>query len=867
MTQIKARRQGRQGPPAASPADLSSRRVIAPASTALAVSEVEACIVLESFEMNLKTTAGGLILLSFASLSGVAAPNLIPNSSFECGSGRGWQMWSEKDNGGSPLSIKDQIVNGGWHGNKSAKILSFYNLHSRPVWLEAGKSYTFTFYASADGGNSFRYEICTIDNVNNGTGGWIVPTKAWTRYAFTFAPPTSYWYMVGWWHYQGGMTAYVDGIQLEVGTVPTPYQPMAVQEVGLETPALYNTLYDGDAKQVEVKWWNDGAATTNSVHYEVFDLWNRKRSSGFLTSVLPARSATTASIPLPLTGWQRVVTRIPNINDSRDELTLAVLPTSGNGAPGTNGVFGAHSNWDTNQIRYLRQAGYGWTRSLSPALNLFRWRLVEPSRGNFVWTDAGVEMFAGNGLSVLATLSDVDGEFPPWAVRADGSINMSDYSNYVWRVVNRYKDKVRYWEIWNEPAQSGPLWLRVSTNYASMLSVGAAAVKAADPAGKVVAFGGVFDEIWAQIVWNLLSPADRARIDVISCHIYPRDNSLDPNDWDWDPRLSRWKQAFGSIRPIWNTETGTWSRGGMLTENVIWNYRTEVPFADEYLRAEQMIRSKVAVERVVRNLIRSLGNGFRNYFYYDHRAWTSTMMPLTQPTVWEYTDSPRPVGVAVSIASRFLDQYSSARQITNAASLAVEMYLFQVGSSSVVAVFSIDRVSRQLTVTNTSFTVYDVMGNPLAFPPGKLVTTRTPQYIVSTTLSANQLEQTLTSASLTTVADTNPPNVSVDIAPSGTWGGGTALLKWTGIDDTYVNSPAYKTNVAFAWKFDNDPYPAFSQTNFVRANVAAGNRTLWIKARDRDGNVSETSYVFAPEENPIVSPPARPAGLKATAAN
>jgi hypothetical protein len=782
---------------------------------------------------------------AFAVILPVCAGNLVPNSSFECGSGRGWQMWSEKDNAGSPLSLKNQVANIGWHGNKSVKLPSAY-LHSRPIWLQAGTTYTFSFYVRADNPDSFRYEICSIDTVNNGTGAWVVPTSSWTRFTSTFTPTTSYWYMVGWFHYQPSMIAYIDGVQLEVGATATPYAPMAVQEAALEESAAYNTVFKDDPKEVQVKWWNDGPAATNSVYYEVFDLWNRRQSSGFATSILPARSGTTLSIPLPLIGWQRVVTRIVNVNDSRDELTIAVLPRSPESGQRPEGMIGAHSNWDTNQIRFLRAAGHTWTRSLSPSINLFRWRIVEPSRDNFVWNDAGVQAFAGNGLSALGTLADVDGEFPPWAVRPDGSIDMRDYSNYVWRVVNRYKGNVHYWEIWNEPAQSGPLWLRASANYAAMLTVGAAAVKAADPAGRVVGFGGVFDEIWATQVWNLISPTTRDSIDVISCHLYPNDNSTDPNDPELDGRFSRWQQAFGAIKPIWNTETGTWGRGGMFTENVIWNYQTEGTVADEYLRAEQMIRSKLSVERTVRNVIRSLGYGFQKYFYYDHRHWTAEMMGPTHCTAWEYTDSLRPVGVGVSVASVFLDQCSSARRISNPAASALEMYLFRVGASNVVAAFNGDRVNRQLIITNDSFVVYDVMGNPLTFSPGKLTITRTPQYIVSSALSADQLEQTLTTAAVTVIPDTSSPNLSIDIAPTGVWNGGVALLKWTGIDDTYVNSAKYKTNITFAWKLDNDPYPAFSQTNFVRANIAAGGHALWVKAKDRDGNVSEASYIFAP---------------------
>jgi hypothetical protein len=171
-----------------------------------------------------------------------------------------------------------------------------------------------------------------------------------------------------------------------------------------------------------------------------------------------------------------------------------------------------------------------------------------------------------------------------------------------------------------------------------------------------------------------------------------------------------------------------------------------------------------------------------------------------------------------------------------------------------------DRLTRDITTTETSFIVYDVMGNPVAQPSGKIRITKTPQYIVSSTLSVAQMT-TMLQGTFATVADTTAPNVSIDIAPSGRWAGGAALLKWTGIDDTFVNSPKYNTNVTFAWKLDNDSYPAFSQTNFVRTSIAAGNHTLWIKAQDRDGNVSETSYVFQPGN------PSPPSNLRVISAN
>lgn len=110
-------------------------------------------------------------------------------------------------------------------------------------------------------------------------------------------------------------------------------------------------------------------------------------------------------------------------------------------------------------LRMIREAGFRWIRQEFP------WEDIEQSvRGDFwdhkwnksAWEkyDRIVELANQYGLQIIARLDN-----PPAWSRADGDArgtfappdNFDDFGNFVYTVVNRYKGKVKYYQIWNEP--------------------------------------------------------------------------------------------------------------------------------------------------------------------------------------------------------------------------------------------------------------------------------------------------------------------------------------------------------------------------------------------------------------------------------
>lgn len=106
----------------------------------------------------------------------------------------------------------------------------------------------------------------------------------------------------------------------------------------------------------------------------------------------------------------------------------------------------AHTG-SNNVLAKIKEAGIKWIR-----IDLY-WSKIELARGDFDFSeiDRIIEYCMNNGLSILGVLSSS----PGWSNNNKG-INyppddVEDWKNFVSITVSRYKDKIRYWNIWNEP--------------------------------------------------------------------------------------------------------------------------------------------------------------------------------------------------------------------------------------------------------------------------------------------------------------------------------------------------------------------------------------------------------------------------------
>jgi hypothetical protein len=133
--------------------------------------------------------------------------------------------------------------------------------------------------------------------------------------------------------------------------------------------------------------------------------------------------------------------------------------------------------------RLINEAGAGFVRMD------FSWNDLEPEAGafDFVHQDAIVNILEKHDLRLLGVLVyNARWENPQWNSAPD----REKYVRYARAVVRHYKDRVKYWEVWNEPDHKD-YWQPQDhmKAYTALLQETYAAIKAEDPTARVLLGG------------------------------------------------------------------------------------------------------------------------------------------------------------------------------------------------------------------------------------------------------------------------------------------------------------------------------------------------------------------------------------------
>jgi len=229
----------------------------------------------------------------------------------------------------------------------------------------------------------------------------------------------------------------------------------------------------------------------------------------------------------------------------------------------------------------------------SQAIGLdFEWRNIEPKPGQFNWdgTDRVVALAGRYGLRLVPMLMYT----PRWASSAAFApldyhhappMNLNDYRDFVYAVVNRYKPRqatdfgIRDWVIWNEPNVNSPLnvpqpgnfWSGSLEEYIQLLRAGYEGAHAADPNCNVLN-GALADVSWEEGEADLITALERLYdpngdgvagdggrpfFDTLNIHLYP---TGEPDSGWYTTRLdavTRVMKRFGDEnKRVWITETG-----------------------------------------------------------------------------------------------------------------------------------------------------------------------------------------------------------------------------------------------------------------------------------------------------------------------
>ena len=203
-------------------------------------------------------------------------------------------------------------------------------------------------------------------------------------------------------------------------------------------------------------------------------------------------------------------------------------------------------------VALMKEAGIGWIRMD------FLWEDIEPQEGqlDFEKYDYLVDLLTQNNIKILGLLS----YSASWAGPAWNSPPREDASfvQYVSNVIGRYKDRVKYWEIWNEPDDE-QYWRPQDgmVRYTSLLKKVYSQAKMIDPDCKILN-GGLSKAITLSLKMIYLN-GGKGNFDILAIH--PFVNPLNEVD------VSRVKGLYSGCKRImqdnqddkkvWFTELGS----------------------------------------------------------------------------------------------------------------------------------------------------------------------------------------------------------------------------------------------------------------------------------------------------------------------
>ena len=162
------------------------------------------------------------------------------------------------------------------------------------------------------------------------------------------------------------------------------------------------------------------------------------------------------------------------------------------------------------QFQMMRQAGIRWARTD------FDWTTVQPRQDgpwDFSMIDRTVQWAEEGGITILPILAyDV-----AWARPAYKHLDL--WRDYVRKTVTRYKGRLLYWEVWNEPDLE-QFWQDTPdpANYTLLLKAAYEEIKAVDPSAKVL-LGGV-SGIPMEFIKGIYEAGGGAFFDIMNVHPY-----------------------------------------------------------------------------------------------------------------------------------------------------------------------------------------------------------------------------------------------------------------------------------------------------------------------------------------------------------
>jgi len=551
---------------------------------------------------------------------------------------------------------------------------------------------------------------------------------------------------------------WVDAIQLEQGPL-TPYSAPGANTCGvvLERSDTSDFCYydDREIKAAGKVFTEDTTPRTLQLTYRITDFFGRevqkidrkvatqgnKNIDDELTFLPPGRGLQIITLMVndpqgklkgtAITSMQQAFCAVSPLPRTRpfDEKARYGIHT-----PPNRGSDPAYQDVWPNEYERMRKLGVKWIRYMGGNNDALSWAFVEPKKGEWRWDDATLSHPSQNDFCVLGALYTA----PSWlggGWQIDGvEGHWDEWEEYVFRTVNRYKDKIKYWEIWNEPA-----WY-VDT-YSEMLKRASSAVRRADPEAKIVGFGG-FSHVGTPKFVNshpdpryarggykgyfegVLDKIGIGSLDIVSVHGY-FPTRPEENWWPLSDRLEYLRGEMkkrGRMLPIWDSEAsfvvGSFYTDRMDGADCVWNRFSDSGADPNIALLQHQMSPRYGANALAQKLAVDAAHGCEKFFYHFNLCAGGGMMDGNAGVLYEYDDSPKAHFAAWAAVALMLDRSSFVTEIKHGKDM--RCYVYERNGVPTAAFWRLTgepQEARSGTLTlacqKEKIAFFDIMSNPL----------------------------------------------------------------------------------------------------------------------------------------------------------
>lgn len=319
-------------------------------------------------------------------------------------------------------------------------------------------------------------------------------------------------------------------------------------------------------------------------------------------------------------------------------------------------AFGVHVASSTRLTTMAKALGLNWVRMHGGSSEAVCWHFLEPEPGKWVFDDAVIHRYRAQNMVIFGQF----GTTPYWASFYDPvkrnhqrqyhdkyfrPRDLADFQNYVRVLAERYKEEIRYWDVWNEPwihawwavdydptktGRDGYLTSEhAQADFVEMMAAAQEAAKSVDPDLKLSGFNTTHGDftsatrtagpVWTKGVYDA-GGMDHA--DILVYHQYESGTLGHPGD-----AIERGlESAFGYVheqegdfeQPIWMTEgqpNNSQSAYGMYRHTI------ENPAPDSFLETS---------DRLIRFITSMRANNVEKFFLYAMDSYDGTTMGYLQ---------------------------------------------------------------------------------------------------------------------------------------------------------------------------------------------------------------------------------------------